>query len=170
VNTDPLVTSDLRALADTERRLEEVLAKGPGVRRGRVFAVAVALGAGALVLPLPVWRTNWWDATLRSADGATVTVHFAAPDESAARGDALAIARGMGAEATVVPHHELAWRSVYAMARDSLFRVDVDARGKSDELVEAEIRTQLAEQGWNRDGHHIQADQIRAEKSGVSSP
>jgi hypothetical protein len=187
MNTDALVTSDLQALADasarnvprladTERRLEEALAKTPGVRRGRVLAVAVALGAGALVLPLPVWRTSGWDATLRSADGAVVTVHFSARDESAARRHALAIARGMGAEATVTAHRELAWRSVYAMARDSLFRIDVDAQGKSDAEVEAEIRTQLEQQGWNagsvtirrgdgvtavevgadRDGHHIQ--------------
>jgi hypothetical protein len=137
-----------------------------------VLAVAIALGTGALVLPLPVWRSHGWDATLRSASGASITVHFSAPDESAARRHALAIARTMGAEATVVPHRELAWRSVYAMARDGLFRVDVDARGKSDEEVEAEIRTQLEQQGWTagsvtvRRGDGVTAVEVGADRDG----
>jgi hypothetical protein len=40
------------------------------------------------------------------------------------------------------------WGSVYAMARERLFRVDVALEGKTDAEVEDDIRTQLDRQGW----------------------
>jgi hypothetical protein len=56
----------------------------------------------------------------------------------------------MGAtEVSVSPRTELVWGSVYAMAKEKLFHVDVEMAGKTDAEVEAEIRAQLAQQGWS---------------------
>jgi hypothetical protein len=67
-------------------------------------------------------------------------------DEASRRASALA--EKAGSAATVLPHTERAWGSVYAMARDMLLRIDVSMEGKSDTAVEDEIRAQLAQQGW----------------------
>jgi len=164
VKTDTLVSTDLHelgaatvrsfpSLADTGRALEAALA-----RRGRrtahrslrkpVLAGMFAIGAAALVVPVPYRHRVGWDATFRSGDGREVTVHLAARDENEAQRRAITLALSMGAEVRLSPRTELVWGSVYALAKEKLFHLDVDMKGRKDAEVEAEIRAQLAQQGW----------------------
>jgi hypothetical protein len=89
-----------------------------------------------------------WDATFRTGDGRAFTVHLAARNENEAERRAVALALSMGAEVRLNPRTELVWGSVYALAKEKLFHLDVEMKGKKDAEVEAEIRAQLAQQGW----------------------
>jgi len=51
---------------------------------------------------------------------------------------------------TLLPHLERVWGPVFAMAREKL-RIDVDLQAGRPEQIAAEIRRQLAHQGWNAD-------------------
>jgi hypothetical protein len=166
MNTHDRIASDREALAartaqslpsatDTARALEGALSRDQGeltmrTHRPSYLAVAGAFAAAAavLVLPVPTSRTTGWDVSLRSADGRVAVVHLPAiaAADATRRADALA-AKAHGT-ATVTPRTERVWSTVYAMAREALFRIDVSTAGKSDAQVEEEIRAQLAAQGW----------------------
>ena len=51
---------------------------------------------------------------------------------------------------TLLPHLERVWGPVFAMAREKL-RIDVDLQAGRPEQIDAEIRRQLAQQGWSAD-------------------
>jgi hypothetical protein len=51
---------------------------------------------------------------------------------------------------TLLPHLERVWGPVLAMAREK-FRIDVDLQAGRPEQIEAEIKRQLARQGWSAD-------------------
>jgi hypothetical protein len=55
-------------------------------------------------------------------------------------------------------HGELRWSSVYALAKRTLFRVEVDLRGKTNREAEAEIREQVAKHGWTAKEVHVERD------------
>jgi hypothetical protein len=172
------LASDLKALGartsrrvpsldDTTRALESALATRrarPEPRRAMrrpVLAGAGALAAAALVLvvPVPYRHHTGWDAVVRSADGRTATVHLSARSADEAKRRATALARTTGAnEVRIAERTELVWGSVYAMAQEKLFHVDVDMAGKTDDQVEAEIRAQLVQQGWTPDEVEVRRD------------
>jgi hypothetical protein len=169
-NANEPYVSDMRSLAarttrrlpsrdDTARALGDALAKRarPAASSARrtlrrpMMAGAGALAAAAVVLlvPVPYRHQMGWDAVLRSADGHQATVHLGGGTAADAQRRAGAIARRTGAnDVRVSPRTELVWGSVYAMAKEKLFHVNVDMAGKTDAEVEAEIRAQIAQQGW----------------------
>ena len=114
----------------------------------RRFAIAAAVLGAVLLCPVPYARVVGYDLKVTSADGRATTVRL--PTRSAARAEANARAlRGRGNQVTVEARKERVWGSVYAMARDQLFSIDVDTDGKTDAEIEAEIRSQLEAAGWN---------------------
>lgn len=172
MNIEALVSSDLQEhAAATSRRLHtpvetrQFLAmalarreEARAARRRPMLAAAVAVGAAALVVPVPYPQQTGWDATFRSRSGRTVTVKLAARDAAEAERRARLLAGPEQAAVSVRPRTELVWSSVYARARAKLFHIDVDARGKTDAQAEAEIRKQLLEQGWT-------AGEVRVERT-----
>jgi hypothetical protein len=160
---DSRIDSDLDALADETRRGLPTLAdtaRAVTAARARpteggfmhfftirrtVFAAAIL--AAVLLCPVPFSRTGGYDLIVRGADGRTATVRVATRDVHQAERRAAALRRH-GAEVTIEPHVERVWGSVYAMAQEKLFAIDVELDGKTDEQVEAEIRDQLAQAGW----------------------
>jgi hypothetical protein len=177
-NMPETVAKDLQALAarssrrllsqgDTARALDAALARRarPAARRSLrrpLLAGAGALAAAALVLlvPVPYRHHTGWDAVLRSADGRTATVHLGARSAREAKERASQLARRTGAnDVRIAEATQLVWGSVYAMAEEKLFHVDVDMAGKTDAEVEAEIRAQLSQQGWTPDEVQVQRDE-----------
>jgi len=171
---DPDVASDLRALGDaacrdlpdlaaTRRGLQAALARRSRARRRSGLlrspqAGALALAAAVLLLPIPRRHQSGWDATLRSPSGDVIEIRVAARNADEARRRAAAVARTNDTDIYISPHLELAWSSVYAMARDRLLRIDVALEGKTDEEAAAEIRLQLVEQGWTPTDVNVSRD------------
>jgi hypothetical protein len=164
VKTDALISTDLQqlaaatarsfpAVADTGRDLQAQLARR-GQRTARrslrkpVVVGMLATSAAALVVPVPYRHQVGWEATFHTGDGRDFTVHLTARSASEAERRAAALALSMGAEVRLNPRTELVWGSVYALAKEKLFHIDVEMKGKKDADVEAEIRAQLAQQGW----------------------
>lgn len=137
----------LPSLAQTKRALDDALQARRRPRyRGLVAAAFVAAG---VLTPIPYHRTTGYDVALRGPDGHVATVRVQASSQTEAERRARSIAQAAHGTATsVTPHSELVWGSVYAMAAAKVFKVHVDTEGKSDAEVEAEVRAQLAEQGW----------------------
>ena len=164
MKTDALISTDLQelaaattrsfpAVADTGQNIEAMLAgrrRHPARRslRKPVLVGMLAAGVAALVVPVPYRHQVGWEATFRSGDGREVTVQLAARNEGEAERRAITLALSMGAEVRLHPRTELVWGSVYALAKEKLFHIDVDMKGRKDAEVEAEIRAQLAQQGW----------------------
>jgi hypothetical protein len=171
---DPDVASDLRAfgdaacrdlpdLATTRRELQAALAhRLPARRQSGLLrspqAGALALAAAVLLVPIPRRHQSGWDATLRSPRGDAIEIRVAARNADEARRRAAAAARTNDTDIRISPHLELTWSSVYAMARDRLLRIDVALEGKTDEEAAAEIRLQLAEQGWTPTAVNVSRD------------
>ena len=164
MNTSDRITQDLRALGastsrrlpsatDTARTLDEALARraassSPRARRRALTTVgAMALAGALLVAPVPFRHRIGWEATVRGPGGRLVTLHLQARSAEEAQ-KRIRVTAGQGeALVSLEPRTELAWRTVYAMARETLLRVDVDMNGKSDAEVEAAIAAQLEAQG-----------------------
>jgi hypothetical protein len=157
MNIDARIDSDMQAfaaatsqrmaaLADTQAMLERTRVRARPRRRPLVYA-AVAAGA-AVFVPLPYGLNPVWDATFQAADGRAVTLHLGARNAGEAQRHASLLARTVKSDVSLREHSELAWASVYALARTKLFQVDVELQGKSDAEAEADIRDQLAAQEW----------------------
>ncbi|HEY1585125.1 MAG TPA: hypothetical protein VGH63_05505 [Polyangia bacterium] len=113
-------------------------------------AAAVAVVAAILVCPVPYSRTVGYELTVTNAAG--VVAQIRVPAKSAAQAERrAALLRKSGATVTVAARTERVWGSVYAMAKEQLVDVHVDADGKTDEQIAAEISSQLAAAGWNTD-------------------
>jgi hypothetical protein len=107
----------------------------------------MTLTGALLVAPVPYRHRIGWEATVRGPGGRLVTLHVQARSAEEAQNRIRATA-GKGEElVSLEARTELAWRTVYAMARETLLRVDVDMNGKSDAEVEAAIVAQLEAQG-----------------------
>ena len=165
MSLDDHIVSDREALAarnvealpthaDTARALDEALARRPigeamksPYRSFFIASGAIAAAAAVLLCPIPYSHAAGWDVTLRSEGGRVAMIHLKGSADEASR-RASALAQKSGSAAIVVPHNERVWGSVYAMAKETLFRIDVNMDGKSDAAVEDEIRAQLGQQGW----------------------
>jgi hypothetical protein len=163
MRTDEKIESDLRALArattrglpsvaDTARALEAARGKGASpmskIRRP-LFAGALTIAAAAaiLVFPVPYSRQRGYDVTFTGADGRVAHLHLSMADRAKAEARALALAHG--AKVEIQPRRERVWGSVYAMAAEKLFHLDIDVEGKTQAQIEEEIKKQLTDQGWD---------------------
>lgn len=167
MGTDEKLESDLHALArattrglpsldDTARALAEARAHAQGastmskMRKPLLAsALTVAAATAILIFPVPYSRHRGFDVTFTGSDGRVAHLHLPGHDRAKAELRARALAHG--ATVTIEPRRERVWGSVYAMAQEKLFHLDVDMQGKSDAQVEDEIKAQIAGQGWDPD-------------------
>jgi hypothetical protein len=145
-------THDLPSLADTARALEAARGQGASTMsriRKPLFAGALTIAAATaiLVFPVPYSRQRGYDVTFTGSDGRVAHLHLSMADRAKAEARALALAHG--AKVEIQPRRERVWGSVYAMATEKLFHLDIDVEGKTEAQIEEEIKTQLASQGWS---------------------
>jgi len=160
------IDSDLRALADeTARQLPRLDDTARALARGRQggsmrivkkLAIAVVLVGAVLICPIPYSRVVGYDLAVRAAGGRATTVHLATRDAARAERRAEAL-RQRGAAVTVAARTEHVWGTVYGMAASTLFSIDVAVENKTDEQIEEEIRSQLAQAGWSADQVQVQS-------------
>src|SRR5260370_26399810 len=112
-------------------------------------ALAAVAAVAILVFPVPYSRQRGFDVTFTRSDGRVAHLHLPGHDRAQVEAHALALAHG--AQVMIEPRRERVWGSVYAMAQENLFRIDVDMQGKSNAQVEDEIKAQLAAEGWDID-------------------
>lgn len=130
MNPDERLASDLSELARATTRClptvddtRRALAARAATKRARLRPLFVAAAAIVVVLlvPVPYSRQRGFDVRV-ARDG----------------------------KVALVPHLERVWGPLVAMAREKL-RVDVDLQAGRPEQIEAEIKRQLAQQGWAAD-------------------
>lgn len=172
MGADEKLESDLQALAraserdlpgidETARALAEARVERNGgftmskIRKPMLAgALTVAAVIAVLVFPVPYSRQRGFDVTITRSDGKSAQLHL--PGRDRARAQARAAQLAHGGTVTIAPHVERVWGSVYAMAEDKLFHVDIDLQGKSAGEIEGEIKSQLAAEGWSADDVQVQ--------------
>lgn len=129
MDIDDRIASALQALARASVRglpsvddTARALASRPRRRHARLRPLAMAALALALVLAWPVPYSRQRGFDVRIAEG----------------------------KVALVPHLERVWGPLVAMAREKL-HIDVDLQAGRPEKIEAEIKRQLAQQGWSAD-------------------
>jgi hypothetical protein len=142
---------DLPSLSDTAAALAEQAARHRErrVRSRRLLVASGSLAFFILLLAAPVPRTDvvGYDLVLRRPDGKVTIVHLPRGTASQAQRRAASL-RVRGTEVDVGARRERVWGSVFAMAREKVFRIDVDAESRSDAEVEEMIAAQLRAAGW----------------------
>jgi hypothetical protein len=140
------------SLADTARALAEARGQGASTMSKMkqpllAGALTLATAAAILVFPVPYSRQRGFDVTFTGSDGRVAHLHLSMADRARAEARARTVAHG--AAITIEPRRERVWGSVYAMAAEKLFHLDIHMQGKSEAQIEDEIKTQLAGEGWD---------------------